>query len=451
MAEVRLTVGEIAAATGGRLLVGDAGVQVLTYHTDSREVAPGGLFFALPGASGDGHAYLTAAAGAGAAVAVVSRPDPGLELPQVVVEDTWQALFALTRHALDRIRPRVVGVTGSNGKTSTKELLAAALGARYRVHRTQGNLNTETGLPLTVLAMPPDTQALVLEMGLQKPGDIGLLARLARPEVGVITLIGSVHMEFFSSREELARHKGELVAELPPVGTAVLNAEDAFFPLLASLTPARVVTFGLESGDYRVESYRPTFAGCRFTVGKVTCELKLPGRIQAANAAAALAAAEALGVPTCEAAPRLSEVEVPGRLRRFTTAAGYTVIDDSYNASPESMTGVFEVVAEARPWLGAGARALAVLGEMRELGELAEAEHERVGRAARDIFDAVCVLDTGHGRQLAGAAGGTPVASVEAARAWLETEARPGDLVLVKASRGVRLDRLVAILEGGSA
>ncbi|HKC19453.1 MAG TPA: Mur ligase family protein, partial [Candidatus Dormibacteraeota bacterium] len=280
---------EILEVTGGGEVGGtQVGEMFSTFHTDSREVKPGGLFFALKGAEMDGHEFVADAIARGAAAAVVQRKTevaPGIV--EVVVPDTWAALYALAAHALKRVQPLVVAVTGSNGKTSTKEMIAAVLGRHFNVLRTQGNLNTETGVPLTILSLEPHQSALVLEMGLQRPGDIARLAALAKPVIGVVTNVGVVHMEFFSSREELARSKGELVAALPDAGLAVLNADNQFYPLLAQMTTARVVSFGAEDGDYRVEGYEPDREGARFSIRGVGVRLKLGGRHQALNAAAA--------------------------------------------------------------------------------------------------------------------------------------------------------------------
>jgi UDP-N-acetylmuramoyl-tripeptide--D-alanyl-D-alanine ligase len=276
-------------------------------------------------------------------------------------------------------------------------------------------------------------------MGLQRPGDIARLAELARPVVGVVTNIGVVHMEYFSSRDELARSKGELVAALPESGLAVLNADSPFYPLLAQMTAARVASFGAEHGDYRVEAYEPDRDGARFSIRGVEIRLRLAGRHQAVNAAAALAAGEFAGVPLENGARALADVEVDHRLQERSTRAGFTIIDDAYNASPESMLAAFDAIAEL-PRTG---RLLAVMGEMRELGPLADESHRQVGERAREVFDTFCVVDTGHARLIAEAGGGDLVADREAAAQWVRSNAQPGDRVLVKASHGVRLDELV--------
>jgi len=437
---MRLTLLEILEATGGGEVGGtQVGERFTTYHTDSREVRPGGVFFALRGAEMDGHEFIGDAVERGAAAVVVEHRTPvAAGIVEVVVPDTWKALYDLASSVLRRVGPLVVGITGSNGKTSTKEMTAAVLGARFNVHRTMGNLNTETGVPLTLRGLEPEHTALVVEMGLQKPGDIARLAALVKPRIGVITNIGVVHMEFFESQEELARSKGELAAALPADGRAVLNAGDRYLPLLSTLTEAPVTTFGYEQGDFAVRGYR---AG-HFTVNGQAVELGLGGRHQALNAAAALAAGGAAGVPLADGAAALQSVRVDHRLQEIATPSGITVVDDAYNASPESMLAAFDAVAE-RPRAG---RLVAVLAHMGELGSLAEDSHELVGRRAAEVFDSVAVVDTPLGRILARAAQAEVVPDNEAAAAWVRRHARPGDLVLIKGSHSRRLEEVVAEL-----
>jgi UDP-N-acetylmuramoyl-tripeptide--D-alanyl-D-alanine ligase len=438
---MRLSLLEILEATGGGEVGGtQVGETFSTFHTDSREVQPGGVFFALRGAETDGHRFIPDAIARGAAAIVGERRN---EMPTgiagIVVPDAWEALYTLASHALRRVQPLVVAVTGSNGKSSTKEMVAAVLSQHFNVLRTRGNLNTETGVPLTILSLEPQHSALVLEMGLQRAGDIARLAALARPVIGIVTNVGVVHMEFFESRESLAQAKGELVAALPEQGLAVLNADNEFFPLLAEMTPARVATFGAHDGDYRVIGYEPLAGGSRFWVRGVQVRLALEGLHQALNAAAALAAGDFAGVPLEAGAPALAGVEVEHRLQQIETPAGYSIVDDAYNASPESMLAAFEVVA-ARPRTG---RLIAVLGEMRELGTLSDDSHRHVGARARGVFDAVVVIDGAHARRLAEAAGAEVVPDRAAAAEWVRRNAQAGDVVLIKASHGVRLDELV--------
>ena len=409
-------------------------------HTDSRLVEPGGLFFALKGASTDGHRFVADAVARGAAGLVVEQPvEVAGEVEVLEVPDTWAALYDLARRRLAEAKPIVVGITGSNGKTSTKEMLAALLATRYRVLKTEGNLNTETGVPLTILRIEPGVhEVVVLEMGMQGPGEIARLAELARPSIGIVTGIGAVHIEFFESKEAIARAKGELPAALPRDGLAILNHDDPLTPILRNLSSAPVITFGLEGGDWHGTDYS---AGT-FSVRGVEIRLRLPGRHQARNALAALAAADRLDVPPSVGAQLLPEVAVDRRLQSLEAPGGYLVVDDAYNASPESMLAAFDAIAE-RPRQG---RLLAVLGEMRELGPLAREAHLEVGRRAREVFDEVCVIDVGNGRILAKAAGAELVPDKPAAARWVKERAGEGDLVLVKASHGVALEDVVGEL-----
>ena len=439
---MRLTLLEILEATGGGEVGGtQVGNTYSSFYTDSREVKPGGVFFALRGAEMDGHRFISDAISRGATCVVVQRRmDIPTGIAEVLVPDTWAGLYSLAAYALDRVRPLVVAVTGSNGKTSTKEMVAAILSKHFKVHRTIGNLNTETGVPLTLLTLEPDHTALVLEMGMQQAGDIGRLARLAKPSVGIITNVGVVHIEFFHSREDLARAKGELVAALPPDGLAVLNADNEFFPLMARMTSARIATFGDDNGDYRVWGYRVLpEGGSQFSIKGVVVKLAMEGRHQAVNAAAALAACEFAGVPLSDGAAALANVAVEHRLQAMTTRAGYSIVDDAYNASPESMLAAFEALRGN----SYGGRLLAVLGEMRELGGLAEESHRQVGHRAADTFDAVCVVASDLGRILAESAGAELVPDRATAVQWVRRNARRGDRVLVKASHGVHLEEVV--------
>jgi len=440
--KMQLTLLEILEATGGGqiggTMVGDA---FRDFHTDSREVVSGGVFFALKGAEMDGHVFVEDAIDRGAAALVVERGMgriPGIV--QVLVPDTWAALYALAAFVRDRVKPLVVAVTGSNGKTSTKEMVAAILARKYNVLRTARNLNTETGVPLTMLSLEKEHTALVLEMGMQHSGDISRLVALAQPSIGIITNVGTVHMEFFDSHDDLVRAKGELVAGLPESGYAVLNADDPAYGLLAGMTAARVTSFGFEDGDYRAERYHVLpDSGCAFTVRGTDVRLAVEGRHQALNALAALAAGDAAGVEFEAAADALSEVVIDRRLQEVRAPEGFVVVDDSYNASPESMLAAFEAMSD-RPREG---RLLAVLGRMGELGALAEEWHRRVGRRAAEVFDAICVVDSAEGRILAEAAGAHVVPDRAAAGEWVREVAHEGDRVLIKASHSLRLDQLV--------
>ncbi len=439
---MQLTLLEILEATGGGELGGtQVGNTFTSYHTDSREVVTGGVFFALRGAETDGHRFVGDAIERGAAALVVQRRT---QLPhgvvEIVVPDSWEALYSLARYVAARMKPLVVAVTGSNGKTSTKEMVAAVLAEHHSVLSSRGNLNTETGVPLTMLGLEQAHTALVLEMGMQHAGDISRLVALSRPSVGIVTNVGSVHMEFFERQEDLARAKGELVAGLPADGLAILNADNNFFPLLKDMSAAPVTTFGFGAADYRGEDYRRLpDGGAAFSVRGIEIRLRLEGRHQAMNALAALAAGEFAGVAIQDGAKALEHVAVEGRLYELKTPNGVVIIDDAYNASPESMLAAFDVLAE-RPRAG---KLLAVLGQMRELGALAEESHRQVGRRAAQVFDAVAVLDSDGGRILAEEAHAHLVPDRESAVVWVKNNARRGDVVLVKASHGARLDEVV--------
>ena len=439
---MRLTLLEILGATDGGQIGGTfVGNAFSTFHTDSREVVDGGVFFALKGAEMDGHAFVPDAIQRGAGLLIVERQMETLPgVGQVLVANTWDALYALARFVADRVQPLVVAITGSNGKTSTKELVSAALGRRYNVLHTSGNLNTETGVPLTMLGLEPEHTALVLEMGMQRPGDIGRLVALAQPSIGIITNIGIVHIEFFASQDELAASKGELVKGLPESGLAVLNADDKYFAELSGMTPAGVTSFGFAKGDFRAENYRAVpEGGSRFTVRGTDVRLVLEGRHQALNGVAALAAADFAGVPLEIGAEALSEGAVDHRLQEIKAPSGFIVVDDAYNASPESMLAAFAAVSE-RPKTG---RLLAVLGEMRELGGLADESHRVVGLHAAKVFDAICVIDGERARILAEASGAETVPNLAEAVLWVRRNALEGDRVLVKGSHGIRLDEVV--------
>jgi UDP-N-acetylmuramoyl-tripeptide--D-alanyl-D-alanine ligase len=319
-------------------------------------------------------------------------------------------------------------------------MVAAILERKFSVLRTTGNLNTETGVPLTMLKLEPEHTALVVEMGMQRAGDIGRLTELARPSIGIITNIGSVHMEFFASQEQLARGKAELVEALPSTGLAVLNADDPFLSLLSSMSGAPVTTFGLGGGDFRGEHYQASAGGgCEFTVRDVAVHLALEGRHQARNALAALAAGEFAGVGLSEGARAVENVSVAHRLQEHQTSNGVVIVDDAYNASPESMLAAFETLAE-RPRQG---RLLAVLGAMGELGTLAEDSHRRVGQRAAEVFDAVAVLDSELGQVLADASGAHLLPDRDAAVTWVKNTARRGDRVLIKGSHSAGLEEVV--------
>ncbi len=463
---ISLTLAEVAAATGGRLADADPASTVDgPVVVDSRTAEPGGLFVAVRGERVDGHDYAGAAVAAGATAVLATR---AVGVPAVVVDDSVAALGRLARAALHRLpAARVVAVTGSQGKTGTKDLLAAVLTAAAPTVATAGSFNNEIGLPLTVLAADPTTRHLVLEMGARGSGHIAYLCTLARPTVGVLLNVGVAHLGEFGTREAIAVAKGELVEALPATGTAVLNADDALVMGTARRTSARVLTFGagpgadVRSGDVRLDAQaRPTFR-LDTPQGAATVALALHGEHQVSNAAAAAAASLASGVPLDTVAAALEGARPRSRWRMEVSERpdGVTVVNDAYNANPDSVRAALKaLVAMAGSPGTAPRRSWAVLGEMRELGAASAQEHDAIGRLAvrLDVDRLVVVGEAARPMHLGAAHEGSwgeesqHVPDAGAALSVLRAELRPGDVVLVKASRAAGLEAVAAgLLDGG--
>ncbi len=454
---IPLTLKEIAEVTGGRLTDADPDAVVGGVAADSRAVRPGELFVALPGSRTDGSLFAAAAAQAGAA-ATLAQEGTVLAGPRVEVADPLAALAALGTAVRDRSAATVVAITGSNGKTTTKDLLAAALATRLATVANQASFNNEVGLPLTLARIDPGTQAVVVEMGARGPGHIAALARLARPSVGVVLNVGESHLGMFGSREAIAKAKGELVESLPPDGTAVLNADDPQVAAMADRTVARVVSFGQgPAAEVRAEGVnlggdgRAGFA-LATPAGTAQVTLPAPGEHLVSCALAAAAAAHVLGVGPAGVAAGLASAPLsPMRLQVRRRPDGLTVVNDAYNANPSSMVAALKTLAAlGRP----GGRTVAVLGEMAELGPAAAAEHDRIGRLATRLGSDRLVGVGELGRVMVNAArmeGMWPeeaeaVPGPDAALALLTPVLGPDDVVLVKASRVVALDRVADAL-----
>jgi UDP-N-acetylmuramoyl-tripeptide--D-alanyl-D-alanine ligase len=448
---VNLTLAEIAGITGGQILGGDPGTAVTSYSIDSRALDPGALFVALL-AERDGHAFVGDALDRGAAAALVSRPVEGVSL--VVVDDTAAALTALGRAARDRLAGLpVVGITGSTGKTSTKDLTAAALTPAGPVGASPVSFNNEIGVPLTLLSAPTGAVAVVAEMGARGIGHIATLCTVARPTIGVITNIGMAHAEFFGSREDVARAKGELLESLPADGHAILSADDDMTPGLQARTAAAVLTAGAApTADVRVsditldDDLRPAFHLDTPWGGADVPPLPVRGAHQAGNAAFAIAVAGVTGVDLASAVGGLAgAVGSPLRMDLRRTPAGLLVLNDSYNANPTSMAAAVDALAA----LGGGGRRFAVLGPMAELGAHSAVEHQRLGKlvagAGVDLLVSVGAPDLADGARAAGAET-VEAETAEAAVRALAPHLRPGDAVLIKASRVVGLERVAAAL-----
>lgn len=436
---------EAARVCGGEAR-GDARGAATGFVADSRECRPGTAFVAVRG----GHDHVGAALEAGAPFAVVERPE-ALEAgaPGVLVTDTVVALADLARWWRSRLDARVVGITGSTGKTLTKDLVAAALSPRYRVHASPESYNNEIGVPLVVLGAPEDAEVLVAELGARREGDIAYLADVVRPEVGVLTGIGVTHLGVFGSREAIARTKAELLEALPGSGLAVLPAADDFLDLAVGATAARAVTVG-PGGRIRFS------AGSMDDEGRVEgavdlaegpvvrLRVPIPGRAILRNVALALAVADELGVDPESGAGAIEDAPVSSWRLEVHRAGARVVVNDAYNANPTSTAAALRTVRE----LAGDRPAWAVLGEMAELGSIAHREHVRIGRLARGLGFAGIVAVGEEAAAIAegyGSASRQAAAAEEAAQLVLR-EAPEDAVVLVKASRVAGLERTADLL-----
>jgi UDP-N-acetylmuramoyl-tripeptide--D-alanyl-D-alanine ligase len=445
---IPLSLDEIAAVVGGTV-AGDGAVKVTAPAVlDGREAEPGSLFVAFTGEHADGHDYASQAGQAGAVAVLGSRPTA---LPTVVVEEPEGALQTLAAHVAAHLRNglTVVGLTGSQGKTSTKDLLTATLSKAGPTVATIGSLNNELGVPLTILRADDSTRVLVIEMGARRMGDIARLAGLVPPDVGVVLNVGQAHLGEFGSRGAIATAKGELVQGLASGGTAVLNADDPRVVAMRALTDGPVLTFGrAEHADVQVHELtldrlgRPSFK-LRTADAAAPVVLPLVGAHQAFNAAAATAAALAIGVPLEMSAAALATASVSQwRMELCDLPGGITLLNDSFNANPDSARAALDALAVIE-----GRRRIAVLGEMLELGEESESEHHAIGQYAATRVDVVVAVGEG-ARAIAHGAGARAeeLPDNNAAIDWLRRTLAPGDVVLVKASREARLDEVAAAL-----
>jgi UDP-N-acetylmuramoyl-tripeptide--D-alanyl-D-alanine ligase len=450
--------------TGGRLLQGRPDARLEGASIDSRTLVAGELFTAIVGESHDGHAFLSRAVAAGAAGLIVARgralpAELKPDLPVIGVEDTTRALGALAAGHRGGFEGPVVAITGSNGKTTTKEMCAAILGIGAPCLKNPGNLNNHWGLPLSLLQRSETDRSVVVELGMNHRGEIAELAAIARPSVGVITNVGVAHIEHLGSQEEIALEKGDLVAGLPADGTAVLNADDPRVAAQAQRTGARVLRFGRGAGaEVRAEDVRRLERGAfAFSLaapqGRVAVEVAGLGETTLANALAAAAGALAAGAAIRHVAEGLAGYRpVSGRLEPFELSGGGLLIDDSYNANPQSMQVALELLAERGS--ASGGRTLAVLGDMGELGDTAAPAHAEVGAlAARLGIDSLVALGE-HASRLTRAAvdAGLAPDSVAVASDHDDAVARVrsrlggGDCVLVKGSRAMHMERVVRAL-----
>ena len=443
-----MSVADVGEVVGGQVHGEGSTPITAPVAIDSRDVQTGGLFAALAGEHVDGHDFAAQALEAGAAAVLASRP---VAEPCIVVEDVTQALARLATHVLRQLDPAVIAITGSQGKTSVKDLLADVLEPTGPTIAPVGSYNNELGVPLTVLRADTETRFLVVEMGARGVGHIASLCRIAPPDVAVVLNVGHAHVGEFGSPDVTAQAKGEIVEALSADGTAVLNADDPRVSAMASRTPARVLTFG-EIGDVTTGDVRLDEAGePHFTLAHAgtSVEVHVPqiGAHHAANAAAAATVALALGLDLPSVAERLDHAasRSPMRMARHVRDDGLVVIDDAYNANPESMTAALHALAG----VGEGRR-VAVLGEMLELGDGSHGSHVGVGRVATELgIDLVIAVGAG-AAGIAEGAGERAIAVVDVDEAvrHLSTWLSPTDVVLVKASRAARLERVAEALLG---
>jgi UDP-N-acetylmuramoyl-tripeptide--D-alanyl-D-alanine ligase len=454
----------ILGVTAGTLVTGTPDTVVTGVAIDSRDVTAGSAFVALPGERADGHQFVLQAIQRGARALLVTRED-ALTAEAVVsardhhaavvrVEDGLSALQALAKYHRSRLHCPVVGITGSTGKTTTKDLLDAVLRRRSEVVSTRGNRNNEIGVPLTILSSGPACDVVVVEMGMRGRGQIAELCDIARPTLGLITNVGTSHIELLGSVEAIAETKGELARALPVDGRVFLNGDDGYAELIAEMSAAPVTRYGVESHcDVRAEAIEtdadslPSFTLVAGGV-QVPVKLNVPGRHNVYNALAAASVGLALGVSPEDAASGLESAEMTGmRMEVFTTASGVTVVNDAYNANPVSMRAALHTLAEMRPT----GRRVAVLGDMAELGSLSELAHFQIGEDVGLLgIDLLVTVGPRAARIADGArARGLSHESVRAcaetgeAASYLLGELAEGDAVLVKASRVMGLEAVV--------
>lgn len=447
---MKRTLGDFALACGGRLEGADRSYSGVS--TDSRSITAGELFVALRGPRFNGHEFVGAAAAAGAAGAVVDTLQP-VQLSQIVVSDTQAALATAANRWREQFAIPLIGVAGSNGKTTAKEMTASILSQAGSCLATRGNLNNHIGVPLTLFRLEPEHRFAVVEMGANNPGEVAALVKIARPTIGMITNAGAEHLEGFGSLEGVARAEGEMVEGLAPDAVAVINADDRFAGLWRSLTRARVVTFGLNAGaDFTASDLHsdvgPQGFITRFTLkcplGTTSITLRLAGRHNISNALAAAAAATAAGVDLQHVAAGLGAMRaVAGRLQFKIARNGAWVIDDSYNANPSSVRAAIDVLADlssGRKWL--------VLGDMAELGAFAESSHAEVGEYARQrgidrLFATGALTPLAVERF---GTGGQWFPDSDALAQALDSAATSDVRMLIKGSRMNRLERVVEAL-----
>ena len=448
-----LTLQQITEVCHGRLLTGDPQTVVQAISTDTRDLPPGSLFVALKGEAHNGHDFTADACAKGAAAVLVARDQP-LDCPRILVGDTLLAYGQLGALARDGSAAKFLAVTGSAGKTTIKDMLGSILALEGPALVAHGNENNEVGVPRLLLQLEPEHRYCVLELAMRGPGEIAYLAGLCRPHIGVITIVGEAHLGRLGSREAIAKTKAELLAALPPDGRAVLNADDFFFGLLGELAPCPVVSFGfgpapqevefhVSAEDLKLRGVDPTRFTLRIGSERTAVTLQLPGEHNVANAlaAAATALAAGIGLPTIRAGLE-GYTGTEMRTQVLRTPTGIIIINDAYNASPTSTPEALKVLGQSP------GRHIFVFGDMLELGQASEKAHRQIGRlCAQTAVDWLIAIgkDVAFTAQEAEAAGVqvNMASDVAGALALLKGAVEPGDTVLVKASRGMKLEGVV--------
>ena len=447
-----LTLSQIAQFAAALLSPGNGTVLINKISTDSRTIKPGELFVALRGENFEGHDYIEAAARAGATGALVDLNWQG-NIPGnfalLRAADTLQAYQNLAANYRKSLPLKVLAITGSNGKTSTKDFAASVLARKFRVTKTEGNFNNHVGLPRTILEATSDDEIGVWEIGMNHPGEIAALSKIAAPDAAIITNIGVAHIEFMGSREAIATEKGALAEAVGPQGTVILNADDRFSEGIAKRTRARVVSAGMTGGSVRAIEIRQSAEGSEFTIveGAHRCRAQLPvaGSHMVQNALLAVAAGRAFGLSIEECAAGLAAAPLTKARLQIKEIGGVQFLDDSYNANPDSMKAALRTLVE----LDAEGKRIAVLGEMRELGSESERGHREVGETAATlgVDQLITIGETAEmiaeGARTAGLDKVSSARSTGEAAKLLGEIAEPGDLVLIKGSRGARTEEVI--------
>ena len=447
-----LTLSKIVQLAGASLSSGDETVVIDKIGTDSRTIKPGELFVALRGENFDGHDFVEAAAKSGATGALVDQNWNG-NVPEnfmlIRASETLHAYQQIAANYRRSLGLKVVAITGSNGKTSTKDFAASVLARKFRVTKTKGNFNNHVGLPRTILEATPEDEVAVWEIGMNHPGEIAALSSIAAPDAAIITNIGVAHIEFMGSREAIAREKGALAEAVGSQGTVILNADDPFSKGIAARTPAKVLFAGTAAGSVRAIEIRQSADGSEFTIleGAHRCRAKLPvaGLHMVQNALLAVAAGRAFGLSIEECASGLAAAPLTKARLQIKQIGGVHFLDDSYNANPDSMKAALRTLVE----LDTEGKRIAVLGEMRELGAESERGHREVGETAASLAvdQLITIGDVAkaiaEGARAAGLSNVSSVPSTHEAADFLGEIAAPGDLVLIKGSRAAKTEEVI--------